>query len=149
MSGLHDDAYDLGHTVAGWTGTVLALTGCAGAGAALCAAWPPGIGIGLAVVAAGGLVTWVLHLAGWGKPSGPRPADQWDWRIKDPMTGHGECRGCRLAGPFAPARRRAARGGPALAPGAAARGGGPAGPSTREADGGTGGREPQPSAAGA
>ncbi|MDG9702710.1 HGxxPAAW family protein [Streptomyces sp. DH37] len=97
MSGLHG-TYDMGHTVAGWTGTAIALTGFAGAGAALCAAWRPGIGIGLAVVAAGGLVTWVLHLTGWGKPSGPRPADQWDWRVKDPMTGHGGCLGCRLAG---------------------------------------------------
>ncbi|HZG02272.1 MAG TPA: HGxxPAAW family protein [Streptomyces sp.] len=109
MSGLHG-AYDMGHTVAGWTGTTIALIGCAGAGAALCAAWPLGIGLGLAVVAVGGLVTWVLHLTGWGKPSGPRPADQWDWRVKDPMTGHADCLGCRLAGRRTPASPRA--GGP-------------------------------------
>ncbi|MFB7173097.1 HGxxPAAW family protein [Streptomyces sp. NPDC056254] len=96
---------DLGHTVAGWTGTTLALLGFAGAGAAVCAAWPPGILIGLGTVALAGLVTWALHLAGWGKPSGPRPEAEWDWRVRDTAarTGHADCLGCRAAGP----RRRA------------------------------------------
>ncbi|MEU8773670.1 HGxxPAAW family protein [Streptomyces sp. NPDC048606] len=91
---------DLGHTVAGWTGTTLALLGTAGAGAALCAAWTPGIWLGLGLVVAAGLVTWLLHLAGWGKPSGPRPESQWDWRTRDTSarTGHVDCLGCRLAG---------------------------------------------------
>ncbi|MBE3014884.1 hypothetical protein IL992_37790 [Microbispora sp. NEAU-D428] len=97
MSGMHDDV-DLGHTVAGWTGCVVVLFGCATAGGAMCAASPLGIGLGIGVIALGGLVTWALHLAGWGKPSGPRPPEQWDWRVKDPMTGHGGCLACRLAG---------------------------------------------------
>ncbi|MBT2449569.1 hypothetical protein J7F03_21280 [Streptomyces sp. ISL-43] len=92
---------DLGHTVAGWTGTAVALVGCTAAGAAMCASWTPGIWIGLVVVAAAGLTTWLLHLAGWGKPSGPRPADQWDWRVRDTAahTGHADCLGCRVSGP--------------------------------------------------
>ncbi|MFG2710841.1 HGxxPAAW family protein [Streptomyces goshikiensis] len=91
---------DLGHTVAGWTGTTLALLGCAGAGLALCAGWTPGIWAGLGLVAAAGLVTWPLHLAGWGKPSGPRPASEWDWRTRDAAarTGHANCLGCRAGG---------------------------------------------------
>ncbi|GAA4190139.1 HGxxPAAW family protein [Microbispora amethystogenes] len=105
MSGLHDDV-DLGHTIAGWTGCVVVLAGCATVGAAMCAASPPGVRLGLAVIVLGGLVTWALHLAGWGKPSGPRPPEQWDWRVKDPMTGHDHCLACRLAGrPSAPATR--------------------------------------------
>ncbi|WP_030759781.1 HGxxPAAW family protein [Streptomyces sp. NRRL F-2664] len=90
---------DLGHTVAGWTGTTLALLGFAGAGAALCAAWPPGILIGLAVVALAGVATWLLHLAGWGKPSGPRSEADWDWRVRDTAAraGHADCLGCRVA----------------------------------------------------
>ncbi|MER6449004.1 hypothetical protein DEJ51_01725 [Streptomyces venezuelae] len=92
---------DLGHTVAGWTGTTLALLGFAGAGAAVCAAWVPGIWIGLGVVAVAGIVTWVLHLAGWGKPSGPRPEADWDWRVRDARAhaGHADCLGCRVGGP--------------------------------------------------
>ncbi|MFG2341079.1 HGxxPAAW family protein [Streptomyces yangpuensis] len=92
---------DLGHTVAGWTGTTLALLGFAGAGAAVCAAWPPGILIGLGVVVLAGAVTWLLHLAGWGKPSGPRPEAEWDWRTRDTeaLAGHADCLGCRVGGP--------------------------------------------------
>ncbi|WP_371614443.1 HGxxPAAW family protein [Streptomyces sp. NBC_00454] len=92
---------DLGHTVAGWTGTAIALVGSAAAGAALCASWTPGIWIGLLVVVVAGIVTWLLHLAGWGKPSGPRPEDQWDWRVRDTAAhgGHADCLGCRVSGP--------------------------------------------------
>ncbi|MEU9718341.1 HGxxPAAW family protein [Streptomyces sp. NPDC047976] len=116
----HGDV-DLGHTVAGWTGTTLALLGSAGAGAALCAAWTPGIWLGLGLVAAAGLVTWLLHLAGWGKPSGPRPRGQWDWRVRDTgaHTGHADCLGCRVSGPRRAAAASAARpavGGPSAAP---------------------------------
>ncbi|MEE1941491.1 HGxxPAAW family protein [Streptomyces sp. TRM 70361] len=112
MGSVHGD-HDMGHTVAGWTGTAAALVGFTGAGVSLCAAWPPGVVLGSAVVTFGGLVTWALHLMGWGKPSGPRPADQWDWRVKDPMTGHGDCPGCRLAG-----RTRGRGAAPAAAPAA-------------------------------
>ncbi|WSP87980.1 hypothetical protein OG332_04750 [Streptomyces sp. NBC_01233] len=80
---------DLGHTVAGWTGTVLALPGFAGAGVAVCAAWTPGIWPGLGVVAAAGIVTWLLHLAGWGKPSGPRPECDWDCAPGTPWPARG------------------------------------------------------------
>ncbi|MEU6412492.1 HGxxPAAW family protein [Microbispora sp. NPDC046933] len=97
MSGMHDDV-DLGHTVAGWTGCVVVLFGCATAGVATCAPSSLGIWLGIGVIALGGPVTWALHLAGWGKPSGPRPPEQWDWRVKDPMTGHDGCLACRLAG---------------------------------------------------
>lgn len=97
MSGIHDDV-DLGHTVAGWTGCVVALCGCATVGVAMCAGRPSGVWLGLGVIALGGLLTWALHLAGWGKPSGPRPPEQWDWRVKDHMTGHRDCLACRLAG---------------------------------------------------
>lgn len=96
----HGDV-DLGHTVAGWAGTTLALLGFTGSGAAVCAAWVPGIWAGLAVVAAAGAVTWLLHLAGWGKPSGPRPAARRDWRVRDSgaHAGHADCLGCRIGRP--------------------------------------------------
>ncbi|MFG3001773.1 HGxxPAAW family protein [Streptomyces sp. NPDC048340] len=104
----HGDV-DLGHTVAGWTGTILALLGCTGAGVAFCAAWTPGIWLGLGVDAAAALTTWLLHLAGWGKPSGPRAPADWDWRVRDTAArdGHPDCLGCRLSGP-----RRAAAAAP-------------------------------------
>ncbi|MEN3537857.1 HGxxPAAW family protein [Microbispora sp. ZYX-F-249] len=100
MSAIHDDV-DLGHTVAGWTGCVVVLCGCATTGAGVCAASPLGVWLGIGVIALGGLVTWALHVAGWGKPSGPRPPEQWDWRTRDPMKGHGDCLACRLAGRLA------------------------------------------------
>ncbi|MEV4456156.1 HGxxPAAW family protein [Microbispora sp. NPDC049633] len=97
MSAIHDDV-DLGHTVAGWTGCVVVLCGCATAGVGMCAASSLGVWLGIGLIVLGGLVTWALHLAGWGKPSGPRPPEQWNWRTRDPMTGHGDCLACRLAG---------------------------------------------------
>ncbi|WP_220504864.1 HGxxPAAW family protein [Microbispora sp. H10830] len=97
MSGMHDDV-DLGHTVAGWTGCVVVLCGCSTVGVAMCAASSLGVWLGIGVIVLGGLAAWALHLAGWGKPSGPRPPEQWDWRVKDAMTGHGVCLACRLAG---------------------------------------------------
>ncbi|MEU8273647.1 HGxxPAAW family protein [Microbispora bryophytorum] len=96
MSGMHDDV-DLGHTVAGWTGCVVALCGCATVGVSMCSASSLGVWLGIGVIVLSGLATWALHLAGWGKPSGPRPPEQWNWRVKDPMTGHGDCLACRLA----------------------------------------------------
>ncbi|MFB7942316.1 HGxxPAAW family protein [Streptomyces sp. NPDC056049] len=95
----HGDV-DLGHTLAGWTGTALATLGCAVLGLALCLGSAAAGGLGTALLAAAALVTWLLHLAGWGKPSGPRPPDQWDWRVRDTTAGtrHPDCLGCRLAG---------------------------------------------------
>jgi hypothetical protein len=97
MSGAHGDC-DMGHTVAGWTGTAVSLAGFATAGAAMCGASLPGIVLGVGLIGLGALVAWGLHLMGWGKPTGPRPRDEWDWRRRDPMTGHANCLGCRLAG---------------------------------------------------
>ncbi|MFJ8014412.1 HGxxPAAW family protein [Streptomyces sp. NPDC096339] len=92
---------DLGHTVAGWTGTALALLGTAGAGICVCTAWAPGIWLGVGLVAVAGIVTWLLHLAGWGKAGGPRPESDWDWRVRDTRAhaGHADCLGCRVSGP--------------------------------------------------
>ncbi|MFG2195058.1 HGxxPAAW family protein [Streptomyces sp. NPDC048639] len=96
---VHGDV-DLGHTVAGWTGTGIALTGLTVSGAGVCAASLPVVLAGLGIAGAAALVTWFLHLAGWGKPTGPRPMDQWDWRVRDLSArgGHPDCVGCRMAG---------------------------------------------------
>ncbi|MEU2284925.1 HGxxPAAW family protein [Streptomyces sp. NPDC013178] len=95
----HGDV-DLGHTVAGWTGTFVAVVGCGIAGIGLTADSAVLIAVGAATVVLAAGATWVLHLAGWGKPSGPRPADQWDWRVRDLSArgGHPDCLGCRMAG---------------------------------------------------
>ncbi|MEU1630651.1 HGxxPAAW family protein [Streptomyces sp. NPDC020096] len=91
--------HDEGHTVAGWTGSAVATVGAAVTGAGICG-WRPGTWLGLGVIAAAVLVTWGLHLAGWGKPPGPRPADQWGLKVRDRAArgGHAGCLGCRLAG---------------------------------------------------
>ncbi|MFF7445555.1 MULTISPECIES: HGxxPAAW family protein [unclassified Streptomyces] len=94
---------DMGHTVAGWTGTVMALLGACVAGGGMCLGSAPVLGGGVVVVVLAAFVTWLLHLAGWGKPGGPRPEAEWDWRVRDSMTRHHDCLGCRMAG-----RRRTA-----------------------------------------
>ena len=95
-----DDPYDLGHTLAGWTGTALAALGSALSGLGVIAASVLLVCAGAAVLVLALLATWALHLAGWGKPSGPRPVEQWNWRVRDTgaRTGHPGCLGCRLAG---------------------------------------------------
>ncbi|MEV4612600.1 HGxxPAAW family protein [Kitasatospora sp. NPDC049258] len=97
MSAMHGH-HDMGHTVAGWTGSAIAITGFTVAGVAMCAGRPAGIWAGGALVLLSGLTTWALHLAGWGKPGGPRPEPQWDWRVRDTMAQHADCLGCRIAG---------------------------------------------------
>ncbi|MFI5659323.1 hypothetical protein [Streptomyces sp. NPDC051684] len=92
-------ATDEGHTLAGWAGCALAAAGTAVAGLGIIG-WRPGLWLGSAVLAAAALLAWALHLAGWGKPPGPRPAAQHPVGVRD-MTardGHANCVGCRLAG---------------------------------------------------
>jgi hypothetical protein len=95
----HMSLYDEGHTVAGWTGTAIGTAGSVALGMGVCG-WAPGFPLGIAVSVAALLVTWVLHLAGWGKPPGPRPRDQWALGARDRTGrgGHPGCLGCRLAG---------------------------------------------------
>ncbi|MFF3446301.1 HGxxPAAW family protein [Streptomyces sp. NPDC002667] len=103
-----DDDHDLGHTVAGWTGAGIATLGFGLCGFAVVTASGLLALAGAAVLVLALLSTWALHLAGWGKPSGPRPADQWDWRVRDlaARDGHADCAACRLAA-RRPSRRRA------------------------------------------
>ncbi|MFD5521798.1 HGxxPAAW family protein [Streptomyces sp. NPDC127066] len=106
-----DDDHDLGHTVAGWSGAGVATLGFGLCGLAMVTASVPLALAGAAVLALALPVTWALHLAGWGKPSGPRPVAQWDWRVRDVTArdGHGDCLGCRLAGRRTPRRQVAER----------------------------------------
>ncbi|MEW2260069.1 HGxxPAAW family protein [Streptomyces sp. NPDC047869] len=92
--------YDEGHTMAGWTGAGVATAGSGVLGWGVCAASTAGVAGGLAVVAASVLVTWALHLSGWGKPPGVRPRAQWGMRDRDTLAraGHPDCVSCRLAG---------------------------------------------------
>ncbi|WP_309500558.1 HGxxPAAW family protein, partial [Streptomyces shenzhenensis] len=75
--------YDEGHTVAGWTGTAIATVGSGLLGLAVCTVSVTVLVAGLAVCAVSVLVTWYLHLAGWGKPPGPRSWAQWPLGARD------------------------------------------------------------------
>ncbi|TWV37749.1 hypothetical protein FRZ03_24790, partial [Streptomyces misionensis] len=75
--------YDEGHTIAGWTGFGVAAVGGCVVGLGVCAAALPVVVGGLVLAAVSVPVTWVLHLAGWGKPPGVRPRDQWPMRVRD------------------------------------------------------------------
>ncbi|MFF7281784.1 HGxxPAAW family protein [Streptomyces griseorubiginosus] len=92
--------YDEGHTVAGWTGFGIATVGTAVLGLGVCTVSGALIAGGLAVTAVSVLVTWALHLSGWGKPPGRRPRAEWGMRVRDTgaREGHAGCVGCRLAG---------------------------------------------------
>ncbi|MFF3493442.1 HGxxPAAW family protein [Streptomyces sp. NPDC002795] len=92
-------ATDEGHTLAGWTGCALAAIGAATAGLGIIG-WRPGIWLGPALLALAALLTWALHLAGWGKPPGPRLRGQRPIGVRDLTAsgGHADCVGCRLAG---------------------------------------------------
>ncbi|GHI83973.1 HGxxPAAW family protein [Streptomyces xanthophaeus] len=91
--------YDEGHTVAGWTGTAVATVGSSLLALGVIG-WTPGLWLGGAVTVAALLITWGLHLSGWGKGPGRRPAAQWRMGVKDTSArrGHEDCLGCRLAG---------------------------------------------------
>lgn len=104
--------HDEGHTVAGWAGFAVATCGAIITGLGICGL-RPGIWPGICVLASAGLVTWGLHLAGWGKPPGPRPSDL-RGRDRAARGGHADCLGCRLAG------RRGAPALPGIAAGPAA-----------------------------
>ncbi|WP_392667384.1 HGxxPAAW family protein [Streptomyces sp. LN785] len=95
----HEDV-DLGHTFAGWVGTCLSVIGWTVLGAAVVTVSLPLALLGAGVTVLAALATWALHLAGWGKPGGPRPQSQWDWRVRDRTArrGHPGCLGCRMAG---------------------------------------------------
>lgn len=92
--------YDEGHTIAGWTGFAVASVGAVVLGLGVCTASVVALAGGIGVVVVSVLVTWALHLAGWGKPPGRRPREQWGWRARDlaAREGHPGCVGCRLAG---------------------------------------------------
>ncbi|MFD5204672.1 HGxxPAAW family protein [Streptomyces sp. NPDC058375] len=91
---------DLGHTAAGWAGTAVAVIGLTLTGIAVTSVSASLALVGAAVTLGAGALTWLLQLAGWGKPSGPRPESEWPWRIRDRAVrrGHPDCLGCRLAG---------------------------------------------------
>lgn len=99
--------YDEGHTVAGWTGFAAAVVGTVVLGLGVCTVSAALLAGGLGILVLSVLVTWVLHLAGWGKPSGGRPQEHWGWRTRDlsAREGHPGCVGCRLAGRGTGARR--------------------------------------------
>ncbi|MET7734808.1 HGxxPAAW family protein [Streptomyces sp. NPDC005402] len=99
--------YDEGHTIAGWTGVAVAAVGTSVLGLGVCAVSGALIAVGLAITVASALVTWTLHLAGWGKPPGRRPREQWGMRVRDTgaRQGHPGCVGCRMAGRGGPRTR--------------------------------------------
>ncbi|MEV7885039.1 HGxxPAAW family protein [Streptomyces sp. NPDC002817] len=92
--------YDEGHTVAGWTGFAVAIVGSAVLGLGMIMVSAPVLAGGLAIAVVSVLVTWALHLTGWGKPPGRRPRAEWGMRVRDSSArdGHPGCVGCRLAG---------------------------------------------------
>ncbi|MFK4103654.1 HGxxPAAW family protein [Streptomyces sp. NPDC019531] len=92
--------YDEGHTVAGWTGVGVAAVGTSVLGVGVCMVSGSLIAGGLAITLVSALVTWALHLSGWGKPPGRRPREQWGMRVRDTSArgGHAGCVGCRMAG---------------------------------------------------
>ncbi|MFJ4538350.1 HGxxPAAW family protein [Streptomyces tibetensis] len=105
--------YDHGHTLAGWVGCGIATVGAGVAGLGVCTVSGVLIAGGVAIGVVALLVTWALHLSGWGKGPGVRPRAEWGWRVRDSAApgGHAECLGCRLAG-----RGRRAAGGGAVQP---------------------------------
>ena len=113
--------YDEGHTVAGWTGVAIATVGTSVLGLGVCMVSGPLIVAGLVITALSALVTWALHLTGWGKPPGRRPRREWGMRVRDTgvRQGHAGCVGCRWGGrggPGKPATAVEPRGGTVAEP---------------------------------
>lgn len=92
--------FDHGHTVAGWTGFGIATVGSTVLGVGVILVSAPLLVLGTGINLVSLLVTWALHLAGWGKPTGSRPREQWPMGVRDPeaAAGHPKCVGCLLAG---------------------------------------------------
>ncbi|MGF1341705.1 HGxxPAAW family protein [Streptomyces flavovirens] len=68
------------------------------------------LGLGVALVVVAALTTWTLHLAGRGKPGGPRPVGEQGRRTRDSTARAGHAPLPRLpdGGPGTGARARAA-----------------------------------------
>jgi hypothetical protein len=109
--------YDEGHTIAGWTGVAIVAAGGSAMGVGVCVGSALALIGGGIVVGSAALVTWGLHLAGWGKPPGVRPRSEWAMRVRDPWArdGHPGCVGCRLAGRGRPAAAALSVPGPTVA----------------------------------
>jgi hypothetical protein len=75
LAEIHEE-HDMGHTVAGWTGSIVCITGFAISGVAMTAASVPFFWIGAGVVVLGGALGWLLHQMGLGKEVGPRPVSE-------------------------------------------------------------------------
>nr|WP_237492191.1 chloramphenicol phosphotransferase CPT family protein [Streptomyces sp. YIM 132580] len=59
---------------------------------------------GAEITLGAGVLTWLLHLTGWGKPSGPRPESEWPWRYGTSPPGRGTWAAWPDAGVTATAR---------------------------------------------
>ncbi|RII19570.1 hypothetical protein DSC45_06120 [Streptomyces sp. YIM 130001] len=96
---MSEHGYDEGHTVAGWAGCAVGVAAALALGAGICG-WTPGFWAGLVLTPAALVTTWLLHLAGWGKAPGPRPAAEHPLTVRDTAaaTGHPNCLACRSAG---------------------------------------------------
>ncbi|MER5645444.1 HGxxPAAW family protein [Streptosporangium sp. NPDC002524] len=81
LAEIHEE-HDMGHTVAGWTGSIVCITGFAISGVAMVVASVPFFWIGAGVVALGGALGWLLHRLGLGKEIGPRPASERGMRLR-------------------------------------------------------------------
>ncbi|WP_051753292.1 HGxxPAAW family protein [Streptosporangium amethystogenes] len=75
LAEIHEE-HDMGHTVAGWTGSIVCITGFAISGLAMVAASVPFFWAGVGVVVLGGALGWLLHQMGFGKEIGPRPVSE-------------------------------------------------------------------------
>ncbi|MEV4377939.1 HGxxPAAW family protein [Streptosporangium sp. NPDC049644] len=75
LAEIHEE-HDMGHTVAGWTGSIVCMTGFAISGLAMVADGVVFFWAGVGVVVLGGALGWLLHRMGFGKEIGPRPVSE-------------------------------------------------------------------------
>ncbi|WP_440070511.1 HGxxPAAW family protein [Streptosporangium sp. OZ121] len=113
LAEIHEE-HDMGHTVAGWTGSIVCITGFAISGMAMVAASVPFFWVGAGVVALGGALGWLLHRMGLGKEIGPRPASERGMRRRPASSARGGAvrqerrpagQGLRAGGPPPPSAR--------------------------------------------